>query len=373
MNVPKIRFKEFTDDWYCDKLSTYAKKITTKNKNLEVKNVISNSAIYGLISQRDFFDKDIANEINIDSYYIIDNNDFVYNPRKSNEAPYGPINRFSSNEKGVISPLYLCFGISNKINNLYLEKYFKSSKWHRYIYLNGDAGARHDRVSIKDETFFDLNMYLPSTKEQEKIGLFLTLLDKKIELQSKKIEALKLYKLCIMQNIFSKANMKVKLGKIADIFKGKQVNSEELLPNGKYYMLNGGITPSGYLNEYNTLENTITISEGGNSCGYVNFNKVKFWCGGHCYSLNDIKIDNNYLYQALKLNENKLMKLRVGSGLPNIQKKDLENFEFNIHDSAKQNIISNCLNKYDYKIELEIKLLESLMQLKKGLMQSMFV
>ena len=138
-------------------------------------------------------------------------------------------------------------------------------------------------------------------------------------------------------------------------------------------MLNGGTEPSGYLEKYNTLENTITISEGGNSCGYVKYNKCKFWCGGHCYSIENKMIDNHYLYQLLKFNENKIMRLRIGSGLPNIQKKDLENFELSIHEKNDQHKIAKLLIKFDTKIELEQDLLNLLLNLKKGLMQNMFV
>ena len=176
-----------------------------------------------------------------------------------------------------------------------------------------------------------------------------------------------------MNMIFKNANSKITLKDICIIEKGKQVNSEFLLDTGKYYMLNGGILPSGYLDDYNTEENTITISEGGNSCGFVKYNKEKFWCGGHCYKILNSKINNVYLYQLLKYNENKIMDLRVGSGLPNIQKKDLENFKFEIHNDINQKKIANYLNIFDKKIDLEQSKLNILNELKKGLMQNMFV
>ena len=90
--------------------------------------------------------------------------------------------------------------------------------------------------------------------------------------------------------------------------------------------MNGGIEPSGYYDKYNTMPNTISISEGGNSCGYIQFNTVPFWSGGHCYTLQNIKegYSNLFLYHYLKAREKEIMALRIGSGLPNIQKKDLE-------------------------------------------------
>ena len=69
----------------------------------KIKNVITNSAEYGLIPQREFFDKDIAVEGNTSNYYVIETGDFVYNPRKSNTAPYGPFNRYTLGDSGIIS------------------------------------------------------------------------------------------------------------------------------------------------------------------------------------------------------------------------------------------------------------------------------
>lgn len=86
----------------------------------------------------------------------------------------------------------------------------------------------------------------------------------------------------------------VELSKLTDIYKGEQLNRIELTDNGKYPCQNGGINASGYTDKYNCEENTITISEGGNSCGYVNFMSTKFWLGGHCYKLVLKNGINNY-------------------------------------------------------------------------------
>ena len=86
--------------------------------------------------------------------------------------------------------------------------------------------------------------------------------------------------------------MKVKLKDVASFSKGQQINGDDLLPSANYAYLNGGISPSGYWNEYNIPANSIAISEGGNSCGYVNYMQTPFWCGAHCYYLFDLKICN---------------------------------------------------------------------------------
>ena len=118
------------------------------------------------------------------------------------------------------------------------------------------------------------------------------------------------------------------MGNVAKIQKGQQINGKELSEIGSYYVMNGGVVPSGYLEDFNTPANTISISEGGNSCGYVQYNGVPFWSGGHCYTLIEPinSFNYKYLFHYLKFKEQSIMALRIGSGLPNIQKKDLERF-----------------------------------------------
>ena len=165
------------------------------------------------------------------------------------------------------------------------------------------------------------------------------------------------------------------LSSLCTIKKGSQLNKDTLTDTGDYPAVNGGINPSGYTTQYNTEENTITISEGGNSCGYVNFVTTKFWSGGHNYSLQDLKknIENLYLFQYLKHNENSIMSLRVGSGLPNIQKGAISNFLVSIPCMEEQNKIAIFLSSIDTKIEQIQKQLELSKEFKKGLLEQIFV
>ena len=166
--------------------------------------MICNSAKQGLIPQRDYFDKDIANSNNTNGYYIIEQNDFVYNPRKSSDAPYGPISRYDYEEAGIVSPLYLCFRAKENVDTNFFEWYFRSAVWHRYIYMIGDSGARHDRVSIKDADFFSMPICFPSMGEQEKISSFLSTLEKRIASQQLLVDNLKKYKRGVFEAIFSR-------------------------------------------------------------------------------------------------------------------------------------------------------------------------
>ena len=198
-----MRFPEFSGEWECVPLSTYAKKITEKNKGNKIKNVLCNSATRGIVPQSEYFDREIANNENTDGYYVVRNQDFVYNPRKSVSAPYGPVNIYNGEDDGIISPLYLCMKIRG-IDKNYLLHYFKSPAWYPYIYQNGDSGVRHDRVSIKDEVFLAMPVSVPNGDEQRKIAKFLDAINERIATQTKIIEELTTLRSALHQGIMSK-------------------------------------------------------------------------------------------------------------------------------------------------------------------------
>ena len=203
LNVPNLRFPEFQGEWKKCKLEELSNKITRKNKGNAIQNVLSNSATLGLIPQNEYFDREIANSNNTDSYYVIEYGDFVYNPRKSVSAPYGPVNIYTGNIKGIISPLYLCFSVHSILPS-FLYYRFKSPAWFPYVYSHGDMGTRFDRVSIKDDVFFGMPIYMPSQKEQKKISHLMSLLDKRIATQNKIIEDLKKLKCAIIEKLYYK-------------------------------------------------------------------------------------------------------------------------------------------------------------------------
>lgn len=179
-------------------------KVKTTNKDGANKNVITNSAEHGLIPQREFFDKDIAVEGNTSKYTIIKDGDFVYNPRKSSTAPYGPFNCYTREEPGIVSPLYSCLTPKNKAYTPYLLYYFASPAWYSYIYHNGNqGGARHDRVGMTDDLLLGIPVLLPCQEEQDKITAFLSLYDKRIAAQASKVEALETRRKGLLQQIFS--------------------------------------------------------------------------------------------------------------------------------------------------------------------------
>ncbi len=200
--VPERRFSEFRDkgDWQISKLKHLAKRTTQRNLDSGETRVLTNSAQYGVVDQRDYFDKDIANQSNLGGYYIVEEGDYVYNPRVSIIASVGPISK-NKIAKGVMSPLYTVFRFNNKINDFY-EQYFKSTRWHHYLQVVSNSGARHDRMSISNDVFMSMPVPVTEPEEQQKITDCFTSIDELIVNQVNNVESLKAYKKGLIQQLF---------------------------------------------------------------------------------------------------------------------------------------------------------------------------
>ena len=199
--VPEVRFPGFTGKWERRKLGEISYKVKEKNTELKYLETFTNSAEFGVISQLDFFDHNISKKEKLDDYYVVHNDDFVYNPRISATAPVGPINRNKLGRSGVMSPLYMVFR-SHDIDTGYLEYFFRSTYWHYYMFFYGDSGARSDRFSIKDNVFMDMPIPFPEITEQKKIGRFFSELDDFVTLHKHRLEHLKELKKGLLQQMF---------------------------------------------------------------------------------------------------------------------------------------------------------------------------
>lgn len=200
--TPRLRFQGFEGEWVSTKLCEISRKVTTKNTDLKYKTTLTNSAEFGIINQLDFFDHDISNGDNIRGYFVVEPDDFVYNPRISVTAPVGPINRNQLGYAGVMSPLYYVFRVEG-IDLDYLSYYFKTKLWHKFMYDNGNSGARFDRFSISDEVFGQMPILHPTDIEEQKaIAAFFHRLDSQIALRKNQYERLLQVKSACLESMF---------------------------------------------------------------------------------------------------------------------------------------------------------------------------
>ena len=374
LNVPPLRFPEFSGEWEKCKfgdiatgfdygMNAAAKPFDGENKYIRITDIDEASSTY---NNTDIVSPDGT---------LTDN--YVVNDRDILLARTGASTGKSYLYRKSDGKLYYA-GFLIRANVTEHNPYFVFSQLHihRYWRWVSIMSARSGQPGINSQEYSFFPVFTTSLQEENKISTLLSLLDERIATQNKIIEDLKKLKSAIAETIFNAVQGRIaNLSTICSVIKGKQVNGEELLDKGEYYVMNGGITPSGYYDQYNTLADTISISEGGNSCGYVQYNKTPFWSGGHCYTLQDIAkdIDNQYLFHYLKRCESSIMNLRIGTGLPNIQKKDLENFRIILPPSKVQKEIATYLTTIEDKLRIEINLLDCVRKEKQYLLRQMFI
>ncbi|KJU73703.1 type I restriction-modification system, specificity subunit S [Pediococcus damnosus LMG 28219] len=409
---PQLRFKCFTDPWEQRKLTDISEKVTEKNSDNEFSETLTNSAEYGIISQRDFFDKDISNEKNLNTYYVVRDGDFVYNPRISNFAPVGPIKRNTLGRTGVMSPLYYIFRAHN-VDGMYLEKYFSSTKWHRFMELNGDTGARADRFAIKDKDFVQMPIPLPNLEEQSKIARFLENVDNLIAANQRKLDLLKEQKKGYLQKMFPKNGTKVpelrfagfadaweqrKLSDIATLnarIGWQNLRASEFLESGDYMLITGTNFHDGTVDystvhyvEKNRYEQDTKIQVENGSILITKdgtLGKVALVQGLNMpATLNagvfNVKIkdpgtiDVDYVYQYLAAPF--LMKYAnaksTGGTIKHLNQNILIDFPVPLPRKREQVKLAELLNGLDNTITLQQRKLEKLQKLKKGYLQKMF-
>ena len=379
LNVPHLRFPEFSGEWEEHTLSEYlefknglnpdAKRIGSGLPFISVMDILSE----GVINYDNIRGKVNATEKEIECFGVKDG-DLLFQRSSETLEDVGRANVYMDNRTAIYGGFVIR---GRKIGNYdpLFFKYLLATPLARKRTCRMGAGAQH--FNIGQEGLSKISLYFPSIEEQRKIAEFLSLIDERIATQNKIIEDLKKLKSAIYQEIFSNLQgEECSLLDLAEIIKGQQINGSELSDSGKYYVMNGGIAPSGYYDSYNTEADTISISEGGNSCGYVQYNSSEFWSGGHCYTLRikpTSSIATHFLFHYLKWKEPDIMALRIGSGLPNIQKKDLSKISIIVPTLDKQLQLTVLLSAFKKKIENEEMYVANLDKQKQYLLQQMFI
>ena len=402
---PKVRFQEFKNDWlYCN-LKDISDKVTEKNKNNEYTETLTNSAEFGIINQRDFFDKDISNKKSLNGYYIVRNDDFVYNPRISNFAPVGPIKRNKLGRTGVMSPLYYVFRTHN-IDKRFLEYFFDSTLWHRFMKLNGDSGARADRFAIKDSVFKEMPIPFPNLAEQKKIGEFLDDLTHAISLHQQELTTLKQTKQGFLQKMFPKEGEKVpevrflgftddwelrKLGELAEIVRGA---SPRPIQDPKWFDLNSDI---GWLRISDVTEQDGRIHKLEQKLSKAGQQKTRVLKSPHLLLsiaatvgkpvINYIKtgvhdgfliflnplFNTEFMFQWLEMFRLQWQKYGQPGSQVNLNSELVRNQEIFLPSFAEQDQIANFFRQIDETIALHQRELELLQLTKKAFLQKLFV
>lgn len=399
--VPELRFPEFLDkgEWELTPLKKLASKRTERNRDGKLVRVLTNSAEHGVVDQRDYFDKDIAIQGNLENYFIVDVGDFVYNPRISTFAPVGPISK-NSVAKGVMSPLYTVFRFKTSNIDFYAY-YFKTSAWHLYMRQVGSTGARHDRMAITNDDFIAMPLPVPSPKEQQKIANCLTSIDELITAQTQKLDALKTHKTGLMQQLFpaegetvpklrfpefrDKGDWVVEpLGQLASYENGKAYE-QDITEEGKYVVVNSRfISTDGVVRKYSNAD--FCVADAGNilmvlsdlpkgkalaKCYFVEAND-RYAVNQRVCRLQANRVDAKFLFYILDRNTH-LLGFDDGLNQTHLSKASVLECPLYIPQlRGEQQRIADCLTSIDEIIIAQTRKLEYFKNHKKGLLQQLF-
>ena len=394
MPEPKVRFKR--DDgssyptWKEYSISDLFTKIGNKNKDGQNTNVITNSAEFGLIPQRDYFDKDIAVEGNTGNYTIIQTGDFVYNPRKSSYAPMGPFNCYRLEEDGIVSPLYSCLRPKGVLNPEYLLWYFQTDKWYGYVNDHGaQNGARHDRVGMTDKILMGIPVTAPCEEEQQKIADFLSSVDVVISTSEQEVANLETQKKAVMKKIFSQ-EVRFKKADGSDFPDWEDSTIEETcdcLDNMRKpitksdresgpYPYYGSTNIQDYVAGYLFDEPLVLLAE--DAGPFMEFwekpiaqwAEGKFWVNNHAHVLRPHEHRKFMFYQ---LEHKDIREFINNPGRGKLNQEDMRKIAVGIPCLEEQRLIADFLSDFDEAIAAAKKELELWKELKKGLLQQMFV
>ncbi|MHB8099971.1 MAG: restriction endonuclease subunit S [Sulfuricurvum sp.] len=385
-------------DWNIVKLRDIAIKCNRKNTDESITTVFSNSALNGVVLQNEYFDKDVAQQGNLDGYYIVQMGDFVYNPRISQTAPAGPINRNLKNQIGVVSPLYTVFRIKTDEEIKFIEHFFKSTKWLKYMMSVANYGARHDRMNITSEDLFNMPIPFPKKEERAKIAQILTTCDEAITKQEELIKEKEQLKKGLMQKLlsgkvrfdgFTDAWKETKLGDIGKFYKGKGISKDEITEQGipcirygELYTIYGekidqvvSKTNIDLKELFLSKKNDVVIPASGETALDI----ATASCVLHDdialgSDLNVIRTKQNGVFLSYYLN--KIAKKRIaaiaqGVSVVHLYSSQLSSLILQLPSLEEQQKIAECLSLAADEINLLKGELEELKQQKKGLMQKL--
>ena len=374
MNLPK--------GWKEIKLSDIASHRIIKNKDSKYTETYTNSAMQGIVRQTEYFDKEISNKENIADYYLVEENDYVYNPRISAAAPCGPISKSHFKETGIMSPLYTVFRITSKnFTDDYLEQYFKSHFWYSYMKSVANYGARYDRMNITTEDFFNIPVPFPPLPEQEKIARILSAQDKVIALKQKLLQEKQQQKKYLMQKLLSADGAsfiidgveidksgwkKCFISEICKLKSGNPITAKEFDANGVYPVY-GGNGLRGFTNTFTHEGKHCLIGRQGVLCGNVKFVEGRFFASEHAIVVTSTENDELFLFYFF--DHMRLNKKSESSAQPGLSVEKLLKLKSFLPTFPEQQVIAKVLSAADEEIELLQKSIEQEKQKKKALMQ----
>ena len=382
-----------SNDWEQRKLVDLVDRVTRKNQDLVSELPLTISAQYGLIDQNEFFDKRVASK-DVSGYYLIENGEFAYNKSTSTDAPWGAIKRLDRYKNGVLSTLYIVFGIkeNNPVDSDFLVSYYSTNLWHKGIHEIAAEGARnHGLLNIAPADFFETKLMIPQDiEEQKKIGKYFEELERLITLHQRKCEETKTLKKYMLQKMFPQNGHSVpeirfsgftedweqrKLGELGSLKNGMNfskeamgigfpfVNLQNIFGNNVIDVTNLGkaMASDSQLKDYNLLNGDVLFVrssvklEGVGEAALVPQNLENTTYSGFIIRFRDeYGLDNNFkrFLFGIESVRNQIMAQATNSANKNISQTVLENLCLKIPNKSEQEKIGLYFSNLDHLITL---------------------
>ena len=396
MVAPKLRFK--ADDgsefpaWEKKTLGDIVERVTRKNRDNQTDVPLTISSLDGLVDQRDYFKKTVASK-DMSGYFLLQNGEFAYNKSYSVGFDYGSIKRLDRYPCGALSTLYICFGLKPNvdIDSDYLTHYFDSQKWNSEVAAICAEGARnHGLLNVSTSDFFDINIMSPSLPEQRKISDFLFAVDAVIAAQQAEVDAWEQRKKGVMQKLFSQ-EVRFKADDGSEFPDWTKTRLNKLCE----YRTNRG-TGRNYIGTENMLKDSEGVAvENGESEGTGSLYEPgdtlmsnirpylkKVWtadCEGACSTdvlvFHPTNVVPDFLHYVIASDSfvAYVMSAAKGSKMPRGDKAHIMQMPVFAPDKDEQRKIADCLASMDEVIQKSKGELAKWQELKKGLLQQMFV
>ena len=399
---PKHRFPGFDEPWEHKELLYYLVENTDRNKQLKFgkENVLSVSGEYGIVNQIAFQGRSFAGE-SVADYHVVETDDIVYTKSPLKANPYGII-KVNNGVPGIVSTLYAVYHPLKTVVPRFVDFYFSNDlRLNKFLKPLVNIGAKHD-MKVNNTFVLTGMVVFPPLREQQKIVDFLTILDRRIDVQRKKVEALKKYKRGLLSREFGQQengdlNNRY-VGKLKDYFhlssgstpsstnrafysgNIRWVSSGELKP--KYLCetsqhISSEAVSSCNLREYpaNTLLVAMYGLEAAGVRGTASILSVPATISQACMAIQQTgEIDIEYLYYWYIYNGQWIgIRIAQGTKQQNLSTDTLGNLRIHAPSCSKQKKVCKLLSQIDYLIEKEGQKIDLLSSAKSGLLQQLFI
>lgn len=401
--IPNIRFLKYLNVWEICKLKEISERSTKKNSELESTLPLTISAQYGLVDQITYFNKRIASK-NITNYYLLEKGDFAYNKSYSKDYPWGVVKRLDGYDKGVLSTLYIVFK-PTRVNSDFLLTYYDTNNWHKEVSMRAAEGARnHGLLNITALDFFDTNLFIPVEKEeQKKIGEFFKQLQEAIILQQQLLNDHKQLKKAMLQKMFPQKGESVprirfagftddweieplsRLGKIMTGSTPSTLNKDNYSNEGILWItptdIKGRIVTKTSRQISKMGETGARIAPAGTilvtSIASIGKNTLLLTRAGFNQQINSLTPNKNndsyFLFTQSKIWSEKMKRVASSGTMQIVNKTEFSSIKTSIPQLEEQIKIGKIFKQLDETIEIYEKKLKTYQELKKAMLQKMFV